>query len=259
LGRDTDLSDLIKKYIVWLAFHAVTEADLRFTAGSPQLRGKPMANGSEEDPQHMNDKASNPCIPESQSSTDPVLSPEHISVHSDSAPTPSELKNLHLNMTVIRELVEKRLSSDEVKDEAFHRLYEELDKIKQHTAVLDNKPLYIDIILLYDRMDAACEHARGEPSQVLSSLREEVKEILLRRSIHRISTGHEIFDPRTQRAVSTETCLSPEEDRKVLRVLREGFSCGELVIRPQEVVIARFNPKAPDAQPRDVPPKHEKA
>jgi molecular chaperone GrpE (heat shock protein) len=178
--------------------------------------------------------------------------PQGVSMPSASVKPSSDLEALRQDVAGIRELIEMRLSRDRAKEEAFDRLYEELDRIKRHAAVLDNKPLYIDLMLLYDRMGVACEqatHASEEPGEVVRSLREELKEILTRRDLHLISTVDDCFDRRLQRAVSTEVCISQEQDGKVLRVLREGFSCGELVIRPQEVVIARYRPSPAADQP----------
>jgi len=198
-----------------------------------------------------------PKPPSSGDSGDPLNAAEQVSSHPASTQPSGDLATLREDVAALRELVEKRLSRDKVKEEAFDRLYEELDRVKRHAALLDNKPLYIDLILLYDRMDAASDLATGESAQLVFSLREELKEILLRRDLHPISTGDDSFDPRLQRAVSTEVAVSPEEDGKVIRIIREGFSCGELVIRPQEVVVARFQPSTPKEHPRG-PSKKDK-
>jgi molecular chaperone GrpE (heat shock protein) len=214
-----------------------------------------MTNDPEEDQESSAAGTSNPCVPSAPPSVEPPNGAKQVLSHPAGTPPSSELEALRQDVIAIRELVDKRLSRDEVKEEAFDRLYEELDRLKRHTAILDNQSLYIDLILLYDRMNAACENAAREPGHVAFSLREELREILLRRDLHLIPTGNDFFDPRTQRAISTEATVSSEEDGKVLRVIREGFSCGELVIRPQEVVVARFRPPTPKDQPGDLSTK----
>jgi molecular chaperone GrpE (heat shock protein) len=190
-----------------------------------------------------------PETPPSAGSGDPLNAAEQVSIHPGSRQPSGDLATLREDIAALRELVEKRLSRDKVKEEAFDRLYEELDRVKRHAALLDNKSLYIDLILLYDRMNAACDLPTRETIEVVCSLRDGLKEILLRRDLHPISTGNERFDPRCQTAVSTETTVSPEEDGKVIRIIREGFACGDLIIRPQEVVVARFQPPTHEDHP----------
>jgi molecular chaperone GrpE len=199
-----------------------------------------MTNDTKENQESPLAETSGLSIPKTPTSDGGVHQPGYTSSPRAAAHS-SELENLRQDIAAIRELIQKRLSHDKVKEEAFDRLYAELERLKRHSAVLDNKSFYIDLILLYDRMDAACEHAVGELGQVILSLREELKEILLRRDVHRISTGHDLFEPRFQRAVSTKKVVSQEKDGRVISVLREGFICGELVIRPQEVVLGRFS------------------
>lgn len=51
------------------------------------------------------------------------------------------------------------------------------------------------------------------------------------------------FDPRYQLAVSSEAVDSAAEDGGILRTLRGGFTCGDRVLRPQEVVVGRLKKK----------------
>ena len=139
----------------------------------------------------------------------------------------------------VRELIEKRLSDAEVSKRAFDRLYEELDRQKKHGAVLDNRPLYLDLILLADRLESFSGQA-SEATPALISLRDELREILFRRDIHLISRVDDTFDPRFQRAVLAEDVHAHGKADRVLRTLREGYICGDVVLRPQEVVVGRL-------------------
>lgn len=145
----------------------------------------------------------------------------------------------------IRDLIEKRLSYDNAKEQAFDRLYADLDATRRNAAFTSNRPLYIDLILLYDRIDVACKQAKEQTYDFATSLRDELTEILLRQNIHRIQDSGHIFNPRLQRAISTEEVVSPAEDCTVVRVVREGFACGEDILRPQEVVVGVPESSAP--------------
>ena len=152
----------------------------------------------------------------------------------------------------VRELIEKRLSAAEASKSAFDRLYEELDRQKKHSAVLDNRPLYIDLILLADRMESLLGQA-SEPTPPLISLRDELRQILYRRDIHLISTVDDTFDPRFQQAVRAEDVHAHGKAGCVLRTLREGYLCGDIVLRPQEVVVGRKARTPTTRQPPTTP------
>lgn len=182
--------------------------------------------------------------------TEARISAETEAASEAKSPLP-ELDALRNTLAEIHELIERRLSRDTAKEEAFNYLYAELEGLKRRAALLDLKPLYIDLILLYDRMDSACRNTGGTPEPLISSLRDELKEVLFRRDIQLIGTGDGTFNPRLQRAVGVEPAVTQEGDGKVLRILRDGFACEQLIIRPQEVVIARFDPT------RITPPRAE--
>lgn len=151
-------------------------------------------------------------------------------------------ESLHRELADIRELIDQRLSRDKVNEEAFDRLYRELDCAKRNATVLEHKSLFIDLILLYDRMTAASEGGSAEASSwrdVVLSLRDELVEVLKRRDIEPIKVPSGIYDPRYQKVVRIEAAETAAEDGKVLEVLREGFCSGETVIRPQEIVLVR--------------------
>lgn len=140
----------------------------------------------------------------------------------------------------IRKIIEGQLSCDQRKDEAFERLYQELDAVKRNKVFEDYRPLFIDLILLYDRLQAAKADSESIGIDVLESLQSELKEILSRREIKSMENAPDVFDPVTQRAVSIESVQSVEHDGKVIRVLREGFAYKGTVLRPQEVVVGRY-------------------
>ena len=152
------------------------------------------------------------------------------------------IRSLARDIAAVRELIAARLSTDDVQRQAFQRLYDELDRTKRHATVLDNRPLYLDLILFYDRLQACSQDV--EPQPILRSLRDEFQHMMFRRDIHLISLDQDTFDPRYQRAVLTEDVTAAAMNGKVLRVLRDGFTCGEVVLRPQEVVVGRLSPTA---------------
>lgn len=158
----------------------------------------------------------------------------------------------------IRGIMEKRLSRDKAKEEAFERLYKELDALKRNKAFEDYRPLFIDLVLLYDRIQSAKVDLEAPASDVLESLQDELKEILSRRAIEPMTNVACFFDPAYQRAVSTENVESAEVDGKVIRVLREGFAYRGTVLRPQEVVVGRYQPSPQNTESGEKFPHQDK-
>jgi hypothetical protein len=103
------------------------------------------------DPEQDQDKraaatSSDLGVPKTPPSVDPLNAAEEVSSRPASTQPSGDLAALREDVAALRELIAKRLSRDKVKEEAFDRLYEELDRLKRHAAVLDNKSLYIDLV-----------------------------------------------------------------------------------------------------------------
>ena len=175
------------------------------------------------------------CLPENHSSAD----------EKESIPQSVEILN---ELAQIRDMMEKRLSRDKTKEEAFERLYQELDALKRNKAFEDYRSLFIDLVLLYDRIQLAKVDLEAPLSDILESLQEELKEILSRREIEPIIGAPAFFDPAFQRAVSTEIVEIAQLDGKVIRVLRGGFTYKGTVLRPEEVVVGRYQPSQPNRE-----------
>lgn len=158
-----------------------------------------------------------------------------------------ELREVASGVADVRRLVAERLSADEAKNEAFERLYKELDREKKHAQVLDSRSLYLDLLLFRDRLETAVRDASVEQQPLVESLLEELDQVLMRRDIRPVPLGGDRFDSRYQFAVSSEAVDSAEEDGAVLRTLRGGFTCGDIVLRPQEVVVGRLKKDGPAA------------
>jgi len=168
---------------------------------------------------------------------------------------------LHDVITTIGELrtiLEDKIARDKIKDEAFERLYADLDEYKRNRSFEENKALYLDLVLFYDRLQASkatveCAATRD----ILVSIQEELTEILFRREIEPITERPVIFDPSFQRAVNTETIKDAAENGAVLRVLRDGFTHKGSVLRPQEVVVGRLAPPVVAKKEEQTPASRE--
>lgn len=152
----------------------------------------------------------------------------------------NQLAELVENVTFIRNLIESRLCQDKTKELALNRLFDELDVLKRNKEFENNRSLFIDLILLYDRIQSTLNESEKTGHGILYSLQEELQEILLRRNIEIIKIQTECFDPTFQKAVQISKVQSPDLDRKVINILREGFQYQSIILRPQEVVVGRY-------------------
>jgi molecular chaperone GrpE len=141
----------------------------------------------------------------------------------------------------LAEVFETRLRYDKTKEAAFERLYSELDSLSRDEANQRLKPLYLDLILLYDRVEQICA-AQVDPAiaDLLGTIRDELLEVLYRRDVAPIGHASTTFDSSVQQAIGTEPAFSPDDNNIVARVVRRGFRHGERVLRPEEVILKRY-------------------
>lgn len=158
----------------------------------------------------------------------------------------SMLSSLQQNFSSLLQVVTNRLSYDKTKEAAFDRLYKEMEELKQDQELSQLRPLYIDLILLIDRMNTIYNDKLDSGSQnpelvnILQTLSHEVLEILYRRGVELIVTTSPVFDPKVQKVVEVIPTHNPAEDNTVVHMVRHGFKYKDVVLRPEEVVIKKY-------------------
>ena len=133
---------------------------------------------------------------------------------------------------------------DKAKEEAFDRLYRELDDLRSDREFDRLRPRYLDLILLFDRIDqslapASVNDASPTREAVLLSVREELREVLYRRDIELIELSPTFFDPTMQRAVGAQRTELPDLHNSIASVVRRGFRCRDRLLRAEEVIVNR--------------------
>lgn len=155
------------------------------------------------------------------------------------------LSSLQSNFSSLLHVISNRLKYDRTKEAAFDLLYQEMEDLKQDQEIAQLRPLYIDLILLIDRMnsiyntkiDSGCKSP--ELVDTLQTLSHEVLEILYRRGVELIVSTSTAFDPKIQQVVEIVPTDDPEEDSQIVEVLRHGFKYKDVILRPEEVVIKK--------------------
>ena len=137
-----------------------------------------------------------------------------------------------------------RLSRDAAKEKAFDHLYGELETVKQDSSFERFKPLYLDLILLFDRLDRCrVENTAVSGEELynfLLTLKEELLEVLYRQSIELVSSDGNSFDATKQRAIATETTTVKAENNQLAEIVRRGFRYQNRLLRPEEVIVKKF-------------------
>ncbi|KUG25441.1 hypothetical protein ASZ90_004735 [hydrocarbon metagenome] len=152
------------------------------------------------------------------------------------------LRQSNIELSNIKQIIENRLSYDKVKEGAFERLYGELEDLKKNSFFERSRPLFIDLILLFDRLENYRQTDIEESSKFthfLKSFSEELLEILCRQGIDVIASS-KTFDPTIQRAIKIEITSEKEEGNKVSEVIRKGFRYFDNILRPEEVIVKKI-------------------
>jgi molecular chaperone GrpE len=156
------------------------------------------------------------------------------------------MDNILVEVAALHQMVKDRLAYDQVKEEAFDRLYAEVEEVRQDRAFQQLRPVLIDLILLYDRIEQGIQQIRElEASlpgvvQLLKSFRDEVLEILYRQDVEMIVVASPTFDRTLQQAIKIEPTALIDEHNHVACVIRRGFRYRNRILRPEEVIVKSY-------------------
>lgn len=175
---------------------------------------------------------------------------------------------VEVHIVKVAEAYGKLAKDGKRKDQAYDQLYEELRQYKDNFLKSAQKPLFLDVILLYDGVMRTLANFAELPDEkvtrqmvvdALTHTRDEILELLYRRDIERIDEVPKKLDINFQKPVTRLDTDNPDEDRDIAQVVREGFRWSGAVLRAQEVVVKRCTESGvpPKAGQTDVgvPPK----
>jgi len=150
-----------------------------------------------------------------------------------------------------------RLKYDEFKDQIIDRLHAELQAYKNDLVSQIKLPIINDLVSLQDDFAKILSSSRDNiskltPEQCLSILQDlhlYILDILEKQDVYSFQNDLPQFDPKTQQALGIATTDNPENGRIVKERLRPGFKLNEKIIRPEGVIVYRYEPlKTPDQQ-----------
>jgi molecular chaperone GrpE len=135
----------------------------------------------------------------------------------------------------IAELLVSRTRYEESMERSFKMLYEDLQAAQPERVLEQYRPLYLDIILLLDRVEELLGDATV--GGALQSVRDELLELLARRGVESIPESSDEFDATVMRAVGRSPTADVDLHGKVARRFRRGFRFDSRIIRHEQVAV----------------------
>jgi molecular chaperone GrpE len=152
---------------------------------------------------------------------------------------------------------ERELRAEATRERVVDRLHAELQEYKQDFLLKVQRPIFVDLIQLHDDIGKMIDsRAPSEPSAlgsadirgILAPIQTAIEDILYRQGVERFTAEGTEFDPRKQRAISSQTTDDMALHKKVAARLRPGFCAGDRLIRPEIVTVFTFRPAPAPAE-----------
>ena len=174
--------------------------------------------------------------------------------NTDASGTSSEGAPTSLKPTYVEELEQKVAEKDK-------QIQEYLTKYRQASSEFDEMRLRLrreiskdverarrdvisELLEVLDNLERAVDAARSSASsetllQGVDMVRRQFLSKLEGLGVKPIDSADARFDPALHEAVSTVPAATPEQDGKVIGVVRQGYRIGDEVLRPAAVAVAK--------------------
>lgn len=137
------------------------------------------------------------------------------------------------------------LRPDPAQQTAVEKLYEELKLYRDDFVAASEKPLLLDLLMLYDSFHwfhQSLVKQETSPEVIADGFQflvDELLEVLYRRDVVPIESSEQ-YSRSHHKAMQIQPTTNEAQDNRVARVLKRGFLRREQVLRPEEVVLYRF-------------------
>jgi len=146
----------------------------------------------------------------------------------------------------IRTAIEQLGGGGEKREQLYDELHQMIREYRE-LFILETveKPILLDLLLLYDTINRCLESLAELPDIAESSLdkvrgiREELLEALFRRDVRRIELLEGEVDRRLQKVVGVRPPDENDEAGPAFMVVKDGFIWRGKALRPQEIIIRR--------------------
>ncbi|MBI3722521.1 nucleotide exchange factor GrpE [bacterium] len=150
-------------------------------------------------------------------------------------------------LVLVAKAVEELAKDSQKRRKDYDALYAEMRDYKTNFIDVSQKPLYMDLLLLFDSIlrevrvfeEGPETVARAEVLKAIGQVKDELVEILYRRDVELIEDHPTKLDVSFQKPVRRVEVEDVAEDYTIVQRVREGFRRGDQILRPQEVVVKR--------------------
>lgn len=146
----------------------------------------------------------------------------------------------------IKTLLEERLSYDAAKEKAIDKLSEELRYYKDNFFFQLQKPIFIELIMLYDNLERTLNSleapevlSKEQITEQVQALKDELLEILYRRDIAPFGEHPEVLNYKLHKTVGIVPTSEESENNKVEKIVKLGFRWNDKILRSEEVIIKK--------------------
>ena len=165
-------------------------------------------------------------------------------------------------VTLLREQVEEKSESCKKLQEEYLRAVADFDNLRKRTqrdSELSRRQaleaLVLDLVPVLDNFDRALQTAgEGASAESLKKgielIHRQLRETLCRHGVEEYSCVGTQFDPRRAEAISF-VHTDDNKDGAVVTEICKGYACGERVLRPARVVVAKASQTNQNSETRD--------
>jgi molecular chaperone GrpE len=159
-------------------------------------------------------------------------------------PIITHIAGLEEKFAKLQTCFEERLQYDAAKEKAFDVLHAKLCEQNTDQGAALKKNLVLALFRLHDHMqEAEADLEEGSMGrQRLAELRVDLIDILYAEDVEPIEVPSDEFDRSRQRALGTTPTNNPALSNTVEKVVYQGFVSGSRVLRPQGVIVRRYQP-----------------
>jgi len=150
----------------------------------------------------------------------------------------------------LKSLIETRLSYDETKEKTIEKLHEELKLYRDNFISQSQKPIFIDLIMLYDDFmqvlsvfDEKQDMTKEEIAAMrhnLHTIKEGLLEILYSREVTLYHKHPDFLDYKLHKTIGTVPTSIESENNQVAKIVKPGFCWNGKTLRPEEVIIKKY-------------------
>jgi molecular chaperone GrpE len=159
---------------------------------------------------------------------------------------PALLAPIQAHLERLEALFKEKIHEDERHGQLFSQLMSELEEYRQdflYKHILGR--IFRDLIRLYDTLDQTLKTDEVEAKMLVSrlrSFREQISRTLNRQEVVLVeSTLGTPFDETIQEAVDVRVVEHPEENGKVVEIVRRGFLYQDRLLRPEWVIVGKYH------------------